>query len=577
MACNDTGLVGFVKVGFGFNPWRVFSWLATRAVPAEPQPQGGVSIPGGFFRGLQPYGRGADLVAYEAFQSLAGFFVACNKSRTNTHGRPDQGFNPWRVFSWLATTRPTISINRPICSVSIPGGFFRGLQPRSSVGTGCPVIWFQSLAGFFVACNRSPTLGVQGCPLVSIPGGFFRGLQPPGDRGFGDCSSRFNPWRVFSWLATYRSRSRPQSRVGFNPWRVFSWLATHRPQKIMPISYRGFNPWRVFSWLATRGLRLEPARAAEFQSLAGFFVACNLFGVEPTKRFLIQFQSLAGFFVACNSQNTSAVDRNSGRFNPWRVFSWLATSTGSPVESIGIMFQSLAGFFVACNGMPRVGGFEMMSFNPWRVFSWLATASPPQLGNTKAGFNPWRVFSWLATSTTSFGCFGECQVSIPGGFFRGLQRRLRSENLEQGLVSIPGGFFRGLQRCGWPTTPPVPERFQSLAGFFVACNVLVALRCFPSGTFQSLAGFFVACNFRELHSILYHRNCFNPWRVFSWLATSSCPATRRVLTCFNPWRVFSWLATAAPMATSAPVTEFQSLAGFFVACNPIRRHPNRSR
>ena len=38
------------------------------------------------------------------------------------------------------------------------------------------------------------------------------------------------------------------------------------------------------------------------------------------------------------------------------------------------------------------------------------------------------------------------------------------------MVSIPGGFFRGLQRDYGFDGQIGLEEFQSLAGFFVACN-----------------------------------------------------------------------------------------------------------
>ncbi len=64
-----------------------------------------------------------------------------------------------------------------------------------------------------------------------------------------------------------------------------------------------------------------------------------------------------------------------------------------------------------------------------------------------------------------------------------------------------------------------------------------------SDKFQSLAGFFVACNELML-------------------------ASRAPVQCFNPWRVFSWLATQFIIfLLFTPIIRFQSLAGFFVACN----------
>ena len=63
----------------------------------------------------------------------------------------------------------------------------------------------------------------------------------------------------------------------------------------------------------------------------------------------IPFQSLAGFFVACNASSLDAGTLETMGFNPWRVFSWLATEKERDELAGKIQFQSLAGFFVACN------------------------------------------------------------------------------------------------------------------------------------------------------------------------------------------------------------------------------------
>ena len=184
------------------------------------------------------------------------------------------------------------------------------------------------------------------------------------------------------------------------------------------------------------------------------------------------FQSLAGFFLACN--NAIIEDLREGRlcFNPWRVFSWLATFISPTLAIWGSAFQSLAGFFLACNRSERL-----------------------EKGDGHI-------------------------VSIPGGFFPGLQHNDMANMINTETVSIPGGFFPGLQ----------PKE--------------------------------------KIYFLLY-LYCFNPWRVFSWLATSDLEdyrGRRREVSIpggffpglqqtqrgaeedirrrsFNPWRVFSWLAT----------------------------------
>ena len=183
-------------------------------------------------------------------------------------------------------------------------------------------------------------------------------------------------------------------------------------------------------------------------------MACNggkrLASWEPTL-----FQSLAGFFVACNDTSCRATFRSQG-FNPWRVFSWLAT-----VDAAGVTppaaFQSLAGFFVACNTL---------------------------------------LVAQKATSSN--------QVSIPGGFFRGLQLRFSitkasTPNEFQSLA----GFFVACNFRKAESKALMIGMFQSLAGFFVACNANNYVKVNGVAMFQSLAGFFVACNQAPLPRVWY--------------------------------------------------------------------------
>ena len=139
---------------------------------------------------------------YIKFQSLAGFFVACNSERCSAVVPGLAGFNPWRVFSWLAT-EIALAFQGSRLPVSIPGGFFRGLQPsiRSRTIVGLPTVSIPG--GFFRGLQQHIEPRPYGpANRVSIPGGFFRGLQPRRMRAPFSVSTRFNPWRVFSWLAT---------------------------------------------------------------------------------------------------------------------------------------------------------------------------------------------------------------------------------------------------------------------------------------------------------------------------------------------------------------------------------------
>ena len=87
-------------------------------------------------------------------------------------------------------------------------------------------------------------------------------------------------------------------------------------------------------------------------------------------------------------------------------------------------------------------------------------------------------------------------------------------------------------------------RFQSLSGFQVRCNDLVA------------------CDFTQ------HEVGFNPYRVFKFAATSFQHFSIIWKLRFNPYRVFKFAATYVLKVEPEPRSEvFQSLSGFQVRCN----------
>ena len=63
-----------------------------------------------------------------------------------------------------------------------------------------------------------------------------------------------------------------------------------------------------------------------FQSLSGFQVRCNL-RITPDEAVpeSIMFQSLSGFQVRCNTSMGGEVVIHRPRFNPYRVFKFVAT------------------------------------------------------------------------------------------------------------------------------------------------------------------------------------------------------------------------------------------------------------
>ena len=85
--------------------------------------------------------------------------------------------------------------------------------------------------------------------------------------------------------------------------------------------------------------------------------------------------------------------------------------------------------------------------------------------------------------------------------------------------------------------------------------------------FQSLSGFQVRCNFPCSNPFSGNRDVSIPIGFSSSLQPLSFLIISRSFTCFNPYRVFKFVATPhAPDVTTTAIT-FQSLSGFQVRCN----------
>ena len=137
--------------------------------------------------------------------------------------------------------------------------------------------------------------------LVSIPIGFSSSLQRKPGAMYAIRITSFNPYRVFKFAATQRTKllghydGQVSIPIGFSsslqPLGGMSELAAHN----------SFNPYRVFKFAATatKG-ELMALAIREFQSLSGFQVRCN-FSIDTLRMSpLSMFQSLSGFQVRCN-------------------------------------------------------------------------------------------------------------------------------------------------------------------------------------------------------------------------------------------------------------------------------------
>ena len=116
-----------------------------------------------------------------------------------------------------------------------------------------------------------------------------------------------------------------------------------------------------------------------------------------------RFQSLSGFQVRCNSRPPGILELLQLRFNPYRVFKFVATPLYGLVYAADPLFQSLSGFQVRCNSMcPGIMMPRWASFNPYRVFKFVATLSPGHRSLAcRRSFNPYRVFKFVATGCRS--------------------------------------------------------------------------------------------------------------------------------------------------------------------------------
>ena len=268
------------------------------------------------------------------------------------------GFNPYRVFKFVATLR---SIN---------------YAANHNV--------FQSLSGFQVRCNILAGLNSVGGSKVSIPIGFSSSLQRIDMAcsslhlidvsipiGFSSSLQQLPEFVLPDLAVVFQSLSGFQVRcnveLGLSPDAFLSLFQ----------SLSGFQVRcnLIFS-------RFHSASQPMFQSLSGFQVRCNRLDYRADKFGTQKFQSLSGFQVRCNAG--SGLDRGS----PERHVS-IPIGFSSSLQRIGlhvpplscrivsipigfssslqpifchtdrhfhaVLFQSLSGFQVRCNRIVGVG------------------------------------------------------------------------------------------------------------------------------------------------------------------------------------------------------------------------------
>ena len=166
-------------------------------------------------------------------------------------------------------------------------------------------------------------------------------------------------------------------------------------------------------------------------------------------------------------------------------------------------------------------------------------------------------------------------------------------------VSIPIGFSGSLQhRMRW-YRPGLGYEFQSLSGFRFVATLKDSPKDGKPLVFQSLSGFLVRCNIAPIAIIEPFYSMFKSYRVFRPLQRSKSRTPSSLLRYwfqslwvfwfaatiwlvhdaklkqigFNPYRVFSFAATSGSLAGPIQPREFESLSGFLVRCNPRMAGP----
>ena len=212
-------------------------------------------------------------------------------------------------------------------------------------------------------------------------------------------------------------------------------------------------------------------------------------------------------------------------FNPYRVFEYVATlKYPMQVNYLNKLFQSLSGFRVRCNPIDS------------SQRSCAIEVSIP------IGFSSTLQQGALRGSQTV-----EREVSIPIGFSSTLQLSQRLESTVAAYyVSIPIGFSSTLQHRPSRGVLGICNRFQSLSGFRVRCNLL----CYH--LLESVITVSIPIGFSSTLQLLYTISSigtfdgFNPYRVFEYVATAIRGYALVTGVGFNPYRVFEYVATSHP-------------------------------
>ena len=142
----------------------------------------------------------------------------------------------------------------------------------------------------------------------------------------------------------------------------------------------------------------------------------------------------------------------------------------------------------------------------------------------KIRFNPYRVFKFVATACLHRG---HLRLHLRFQSLSGFQVRCNVHDSFQSVLFIksfnPYRVFKFVATCAHAGHSSSDSfSFQSLSGFQVRCNFQEPDDGKQAHQFQSLSGFQVRCNPGIGSSNGPTAKCFNPYRVFKFVATEPC-------------------------------------------------------
>ncbi len=266
-----------------FNPYRVFSIVATIISCVPGVGHNKVSIPIGFSLSLRlpPSRQTAELPPQVSIP--IGFSLSLRPYDPAAACPTWLGFNPYRVFSIVATRLRVGDGRRRL--VSIPIGFSLSLRHEILTLPHYFGPWFQSLSGFLYRCDGGTVPELNSVTVVSIPIGFSLSLRP------------------YLSTTTFSSISLVSIPIGFSlSLRLGQWF-------IYPESLLKFQSLSGFLYRCDSISGSSSARYSYVSIPIGFSLSLRPTLIPaPVRGAITRFQSLSGFLYRCDTGSATVAD-----------------------------------------------------------------------------------------------------------------------------------------------------------------------------------------------------------------------------------------------------------------------------